>query len=142
VTNKIPFIKLDPDAGEPTKKHQHDAAWDIPALEDGKIEPGERGVVRTGLAMAIPNWCYGQVLPRSGLAFKHGIATGAGVIDATYRGEIKILLFNHGDKPFHWNAGDRICQLVVYALPPLTMEQVTSIDGTERGEKGFGSSGV
>lgn len=119
------------------------AGMDVVAAEDVTLAPGGRHAVATGFAVAIPEGYEIQVRPRSGLALKHGITVPntPGTIDSDYRGELKVILINHGAEPFPINRGDRIAQLV---LAPVTLAQwreVAELDETERGAGGFGSTG-
>lgn len=118
------------------------AGYDIASGETKEIPAGERAVVKTGLKIAVPPGCYGRVAPRSGLAVKKGIDVGAGVIDADYRGELGVVLFNFGKEPFTVNPGDRIAQLVLERIATPAVQEVTELDDTVRGEGGFGSTGV
>ncbi len=115
----------------------------IPATslgEDGAVRVG-RGLVATGLAVAIPDGLYGRVAPRSGLAVRHGIDVGAGVIDADYRDEVRILLFNFSADPFHIQPGDRVAQIVFERVAEPEIVTVDALDATERAG-GFGSTGT
>ena len=120
------------------------AGMDVVAAEDFDLAPGQRHAVATGFRVAIPDGYEIQVRPRSGLAFKHGISVPntPGPIDSDYRGELKILLINHGDKPFAIRRGDRIAQLVPAAVTKAEFDEVTELDDTHRGTGGFGSTGV
>lgn len=120
------------------------AGMDVVAAEALTLEPGARHAVATGFAIAIPDGFEVQVRPRSGLALKHGITclNSPGTIDSDYRGEVKIILANLGDAPFAIARGDRIAQLVPAAVQRATLNEVTSLDETERGMGGFGSTGV
>ena len=120
------------------------AGMDVVAAEDFDLAPGQRHAVATGFSVAIPDGYEIQVRPRSGLAFKHGISVPntPGTIDSDYRGELKILLINHGDKPFAIRRGDRIAQLVPAAVTKAEFDEVTELDDTHRGTGGFGSTGV
>lgn len=120
------------------------AGMDVVAAEALTLEPGARHAVATGFAIAIPDGFEVQVRPRSGLALKHGITclNSPGTIDSDYRGEVKIILANLGDAPFAIARGDRIAQLVPAAVQRATLIEVTSLDETERGMGGFGSTGV
>jgi dUTP pyrophosphatase len=111
--------------------------------EDFTLYPNERRLVGTGLKVAIPPGYEGQVRPRSGLAFKHGISivNAPGTIDADYRGEIGVILINHGADVVTFNSGDRIAQLVVCPVARVELIVVDSLEETERGEGGFGSTG-
>ncbi len=120
------------------------AGMDVVAAEALTLAPGARHAVATGFAIAIPDGFEVQVRPRSGLALKHGITclNSPGTIDSDYRGEVKIILANLGDAPFAIARGDRIAQLVPAAVQRATLNEVTSLDETERGMGGFGSTGV
>ena len=119
------------------------AGMDVVSAEDVTIAPGARHPVATGLALAIPLGYEIQVRPRSGLAFKHGITVPntPGTIDSDYRGELKVLLINHGTEDFAIARGDRVAQLVLAPVVQAAWEVVEELDATERGEGGFGSTG-
>ncbi len=119
------------------------AGMDIVAAEDVSIAPGARHAVATGLAVAIPHGYEIQVRPRSGLALKHGITVPntPGTIDSDYRGELKVILINHGAEPFAIARGDRVAQLVLAPVVQAAWDVVEELDATERGEGGFGSTG-
>ena len=119
------------------------AGMDVVSAEDVTIAPGGRHAVATGLAVAIPHGFEIQVRPRSGLALKHGITVpnAPGTIDADYRGEVKVILINHGAEPFAIRRGDRVAQLVVAPVVQGTWLEVEELDATARGEGGFGSTG-
>jgi dUTP pyrophosphatase len=116
---------------------------DVLAAEDLTLEPGARHAVATGLSVAIPDGYEIQVRPRSGLALKHGISVPntPGTIDSDYRGELKVILINHGDEAFAIARGDRIAQLVLAPVTQAQWEEVPELDQTERGAGGFGSTG-
>jgi dUTP pyrophosphatase len=136
---------LDPDAVLPRRAHPGDAGYDLCALEDLVLGPGERAMVRTGIAIELPDGHAGWVVPRSGLAARHGIAlvNAPGLIDAGYRGEVRVLLLNTDrDHAFEIAAGDRIAQLVMVRVETPNVEEVTALTATDRGEGGFGSSGA
>ena len=99
-------------------------------------------LVGTGLAFGIPEGNYGRIAPRSGLAAKHSIDIGAGVIDSDYRGELKVLLFNFSDTDFKISEGDRIAQMIITKYTLTTLAEVETLDATVRGDGGFGSTGV
>ncbi len=122
----------------------HAAGMDVVSAEDVTLAPGGRHAVATGFAMAIPEGYEVQVRPRSGLALKHGISlpNTPGTIDADYRGELKVILINHGSEPFVIARGDRIAQLVAAPVQIATFAEVDMLDDTARGEGGFGSTGV
>jgi dUTP pyrophosphatase len=138
------FRRLDPAARLPARAHEDDAGYDLRALEPATLAPGARALVRTGLAIELPPGHAGLVLPRSGLAARHGIAlvNAPGLIDAGYRGELKVLLLNTDrDAEFDVAAGDRIAQLVIVAIATPEIVEVDELSATARGERGFGSSG-
>lgn len=128
----------------PTHATAAAAGADIVSAEDAVIEPGAIHAVATGIALAIPEGYEGQVRPRSGLALKHGVTVlnAPGTIDADYRGELKVILINHGPQPFRVARGDRVAQLVVAAVAPVTFERVEALSDTARAAGGFGSTGV
>jgi len=111
--------------------------------EETILRPGERRLIPSGFAMAVPAGFEAQVRPRSGLALKHGIGVlnSPGTVDADYRGEVGVILINHGDADFHIMRGDRIAQMVIAALPKVAFTEVEALDDTARGSGGFGSSG-
>ncbi len=119
------------------------AGMDVLAAEDVVIAPGARHAVATGLALAIPPGFEIQVRPRSGLALKHGITVPntPGTIDSDYRGELKVILINHGDAEFAVRRGDRVAQLVLAPVTQASWLEVDELDETARGEGGFGSTG-
>ena len=116
---------------------------DLRSAEALTLKPGERALVATGIAIALPDNTEAQVRPRSGLAVKHGITVlnAPGTIDSDYRGEIRVPLINLGAEDFVINRGDRIAQMVVAPMVQVTLTEVTSLDETKRGDGGFGSSG-
>jgi len=128
----------------PVYAHPGDAGADLVAAEDIVLAPGERATVPTGLRIALPNGYVGFVVPRSGLAAKHGITivNSPGTVDAGYRGEIRVTLLNTDPRDaYAITAGDRIAQLIVMALPTVRFVEVERLPGSERGEGGFGSTG-
>jgi dUTP pyrophosphatase len=136
---------LHPDAQPPARTRPGDAAYDLRTVADVVLAPGERALVPTGVAVAIPPGVAGLVLPRSGLAIEHGVTllNAPGLIDPNYRGEIRVILHNAGDEPFHANAGDRIAQLLLvpFLAPDLVVVDELPDGGDDRGTGGFGSSG-
>jgi dUTP pyrophosphatase len=120
------------------------AALNDPHDADVTIPPGGRALVGTGLALALPPQCEAQVRPRSGLAWKHGVTVlnSPGTIDADYRGEVKVLLVNHGSDPFVVRSGDRIAQLVVAEVLRVRLDERASLDDTARGAGGYGHTGT
>ena len=119
------------------------AGMDVLAAEDVTLAPGARHAVATGLAVAIPPGYEIQVRPRSGLALKHGISVPntPGTIDSDYRGELKVILINHGSEPFPIHRGDRVAQLVIAPVTLAEWDEVAELDETSRGAGGFGSTG-
>ena len=119
------------------------AGMDVVAAEDFDLAPGERHAVATGFRVAIPDGYEIQVRPRSGLAFKHGVTVPntPGTIDSDYRGELKVLMINHGSEIFPVRRGERIAQLVPAAVTQAGFDEVDELDATDRGHGGFGSTG-
>jgi dUTP pyrophosphatase len=143
----VQITQLENSGGLPLPHYQteHSAGVDLYAAVEGEkvIETGTWQLVPTGIAIAIPEGHEGQVRPRSGLAFKHGIGmlNAPGTIDADYRGEISVILFNFSDKPFIIRRGDRIAQLVFAKLEKAKFREVDTLSGTARGAGGFGHTG-
>ena len=138
------FARLHQEARAPAQAHPGDAGYDLCAAESAVLRPGERASVGTGIAVAIPDGCAGLVLPRSGLAARHGITlpNAPGLIDSGYRGELRVLLLNTDRaEPFEVSVGDRIAQLVLVRLEPAPLEEVEALEETARGLGGFGSTG-
>jgi dUTP pyrophosphatase len=145
VSGELRVQRLDPAAKLPVRAHDDDAGYDLHALEAARLEPGARAMLRTGIAIELPAGHAGLVLPRSGLAARHGIAivNAPGLIDAGYRGELQVLLLNTDrDSAFDVAAGDRIAQLVIVAVAAPQVVEADALAATVRGEGGFGSSGV
>jgi dUTP pyrophosphatase len=129
----------------PTRAHDGDAGLDLHALEDASLAPGERAAIPTGIAVEIPDGYAGLVLPRSGLALRHGIAlvNAPGLIDPGYRGELRVLLLNTDrSQPFELSAGDRIAQLLIVRAESAAAVEVEELTASARGAGGFGSSGA
>jgi dUTP diphosphatase len=138
------FRRLKVAARPPTQAHDGDAGYDLHAAEAATIAPGERASVGTGIAVAIPEGQAGLVIPRSGLAARHGISVvnAPGLIDSGYRGEVRVLLLNTDrEEPFAVEPGDRIAQLVLVRVETEKLEEVEELDDTVRGVGGFGSTG-
>jgi dUTP pyrophosphatase len=142
---RLEFTRLSEAARAPARAHEGDAGYDLHAAEALTLEPGARASVGTGVAVAIPDGHAGLVLPRSGLALKHGIAlvNAPGLIDAGYRGELRVLLLNTDrEVPFEIELGDRIAQLVIVRhAAPEELVEVDELGESTRGQGGFGSSG-
>lgn len=136
--------RLDPTLPLPTYAREGDAGLDLQAAEATTLPPGGRALVPTGLAVAIPTGHAGFVLPRSGLALRHGLTllNTPGLIDAGYRGEIKVLVINHGDAPATIARGERIAQLVLQRVEQAELVEVQELPPSERGTGGFGSTGA
>jgi dUTP pyrophosphatase len=134
--------KLVEHATVPRRATEMAAGYDISASEVAKIPSKGRFAVSTGISIGLPDGTYGRIAPRSGLAYKFGIDVLAGVIDADYRGELKVILYNSGDHTFVIQRGDRIAQLIIEKNKTPDVAVVMDIDQTERGAKGFGSTGV
>lgn len=140
---ELPIQRVRPDAVVPSRAYAGDAGLDLAAIERIELGPGERAVVPTGLAVAIPDGYAGFVQPRSGLASRHGITivNAPGLVDSGYRGELMVVLHNTDrDEPFVVEAGMRIAQLVVLPIPEVELVEVEELPATERGGRGFGSS--
>jgi len=139
----VTLKRLDSELPAPQRLHEGDAGLDLVTAVDVVLGPGERAQVPTGIAVAIPEGHAGLVLPRSGHAARHGIAlvNSPGLIDAGYRGEIKVLLINHGEEDVSFQRGERIAQLVIIALPGVVVREVDDLPESQRGDGGFGSTG-
>jgi dUTP pyrophosphatase len=140
---ELPIRRLRPDAQVPTRAYDGDAGIDLAACERVELAPGERALVSTGLAVAIPEGYAGYVQPRSGLATKHGISivNTPGLVDSGYRGELLVNLLNTDPRePFVVEPGMRIAQLVVLAVPDVEPVEVEELPQSARGSRGFGSS--
>ncbi|MDO5031719.1 dUTP diphosphatase [Corynebacterium sp.] len=141
----VKLKRLDPQLPLPKRAHRGDAGADLYAAESVTLQPGERALVGTGIAIALPLGTVGLIHPRSGLGAKHGISVvnTPGTIDADYRGEIKVCLINHDPRePFAVERGMRIAQLVVQRVELVDFEEVDELDDTVRGAGGYGSTGV
>ncbi len=140
----VSFQRVDPRATLPRQAHDGDAGMDLAACESRVLAPGEHALVRTGLKMEMPANMEAQVRPRSGLALKQGVTVlnAPGTIDAGYRGEIGVILINHGQNPFLIDPGMRIAQLVFALLPPIRIQETQALRDSHRGTGGFGSTGT
>ena len=141
----LPIKRLDPTVELPSYAYDGDAGLDLRSNEDVTLAPYERRLVGTGLAIAIPEGYAGFVQPRSGLALREGLsmANTPGLIDAHYRGELKVCAINlDPSKSIHIERGERIAQLVIQQVPVVSLLEVDELDETDRGAGGFGSSGV
>jgi dUTP diphosphatase len=142
---ELAFRRLDPDAILPERAHPGDAGFDLRSVEDVEVGPGERAMVRTGVAVAIADGHAGLVLPRSGLASRHGLtlANAPGLIDSGYRGELICSVVNlDRDEGVKIARGDRIAQLVIVPVPEVRPAWIDELPPSSRGEGGFGSTGT
>ena len=146
---RLEVKKLSESAKLPTKAHATDAGWDLYCDEDALIKVGQTAVLKTGVALGIPSGYYGKIEDRSSLA-SVGLRTGAGVVDSGYNGEIKIVIHNlnngndstHVGQGYQIKKGQKIAQLVVNPVVATRLVEVEALEDSERGEKGFGSSGL
>ncbi|NXJ73445.1 DUT protein, partial [Trogon melanurus] len=139
---RLRFTRLSENASAPSRGSARAAGYDLYSAYDCVIPPMEKAVVKTDIQIALPSGCYGRVAPRSGLAAKHFIDVGAGVIDEDYRGNVGVVLFNFSKENFEVKKGDRIAQLICERICYPELEEVQALDDTERGEGGFGSTGT
>eukprot|EP00594_Rhizosolenia_setigera_P005531 CAMPEP_0178950210 /NCGR_PEP_ID=MMETSP0789-20121207/6516_1 /TAXON_ID=3005 /ORGANISM="Rhizosolenia setigera, Strain CCMP 1694" /LENGTH=169 /DNA_ID=CAMNT_0020630891 /DNA_START=86 /DNA_END=595 /DNA_ORIENTATION=- len=148
MNNKVPLSSLlrvqllSKNARMPSRGSPQSAGFDLSSSENTIIKSGCRGIVKTDLKIACPDGTYARIAPRSGLAVKKFIDVGAGVVDADYRGPVGVVLFNFGEEDFEVSVGDRIAQLILEKVSMAEAEEVDSLEETERGEGGFGSTGV
>jgi dUTP pyrophosphatase len=144
-TDELQIRLLRPDAVPPARTRAGDAGFDLRCVEAFSLAPGERAMVGTGVAIALPDGLCGLVVPRSGLAARHGISVvnGPGLIDPSYRGELRVVLVNLGAERYDGEPGDRIAQLLLvpFAAPETRVVDELPASADERGENGFGSSG-
>lgn len=146
MANAVLFKKLHSNAQLPERQTPDSAGVDLKSIRPYMIPPGEWLMISCGFAMALPKGYEAQVRPRSGLALNHGVTVlnTPGTVDSDYRGEMKVILINHGPKPFHISPGDRIAQMVITKVADpvdLPFAEVEELDDTERGSGGFGSTG-
>ena len=134
--------KLSESAILPVRGSEFAAGFDLASAYDLVIPAKGKGIVKTDLAIAVPAGTYARIAPRSGLAVKHFIDTGAGVVDYDYRGNVGVVLFNHADADFEIKKGDRVAQLILEKISMAPCVEVTELSETERGAGGFGSTGV
>jgi dUTP pyrophosphatase len=141
---ELPIRRLDEGAVLPSRAYAGDAGLDLSAVAAVELAPGARATIGTGLAIALPDGFAGLVVPRSGLASKHGIGVlnAPGLIDSGYRGEVRVILHNHGSESFRVEPGMRIAQLVLVAVQAVSLVEVNELPPSERGEGGHGSSGI
>ena len=139
--DSLHFVKMSSDARSPRRGSPDAAGLDLFAAEDAILSPGGRVCVKMDLQVAVPRGSYGRVAPRSGLAVNFGIDVGGGVIDADYRGNVAVILFNHGTEIFHVRKHDRIAQLILEKIYLVRSVEVPALGMTDRGDRGFGSTG-
>lgn len=139
---KLKINRIDKSLELPQYAKQHDAGIDLRSSEEVVLQPGEKQVVGTGIKLAVPSNHVGLIWDRSGLAAKNSITTMAGVIDAGYRGEVKIILINHGSESFKIEKGMRIAQLLVQPIIIPDIQEVDDLEDTQRGAGGLGSTGL
>merc|ERR1712168_422928 len=137
----LKFKKLTPNATTPLRGSRYAAGFDLFSAETKEIDAQSHGIVKTDIAVMLPPGTYGRVAPRSGLAAKHFIQVGAGVVDFDYRGNVGVVLFNHKKDSFQVNKGDRIAQFIVEKICMPTLVEVKVLEETERGAGGYGSTG-
>lgn len=138
----IKVVLVEKNARMPERSNPTDAGADLFSIESAMIHPGERRIIGTGISLELPEGFYGRVAPRSGLAAKHGVDVLAGVVDSSYRGEIKVVLLNTDrHNTFHVEKGDRIAQLIVESHFNFPFVQSDTISNSDRGQGGFGSTG-
>ncbi|XP_057692251.1 deoxyuridine 5'-triphosphate nucleotidohydrolase, mitochondrial isoform X1 [Corythoichthys intestinalis] len=140
-TSVLRFAKLSEHATRPTRGSAKAAGYDLYSAYDYSIGPMDKAIVKTDIQIAVPHGCYGRVAPRSGLAAKHFIDVGAGVVDEDYRGNVGVVLFNFGKETFEVKKGDRVAQLVCERIVYPDLVEQETLDDTERGTGGFGSTG-
>jgi dUTP pyrophosphatase len=140
---KIKVKKLVDDAVLPKYAHPGDAGLDLFAAEENTLAPGGTGLVKTGISLELPEGTEAQVRPRSGLALKHSVTVlnSPGTIDEGYRGEVGVIMINHGSEPFHIEKGMKIAQMLIKPVYTVEVEEAVELSDTSRGEGGFGSTG-
>lgn len=140
---ELKVVTVNDEVQLPSYATEHSSGLDLRAFEEVTIEPGKRKLINTGMKVQIPLKCEGQIRPRSGMAWNHGITVlnSPGTIDADYRGEVKIMVINLGDEAYTIQKGERIAQMVITPYVSVDVKKVESLEETERGEGGFGSTG-
>ena len=140
---KLKVKKLVDDAVLPKYAHPGDAGLDLFAVEANTLEPGVTGLVKTGISLELPEGTEAQARPRSGLALKHSVTVlnSPGTIDEGYRGEVGVIMINHGSEPFHIEKGMKIAQMLIKPVYTVEVEEAVELSDTSRGEGGFGSTG-
>ena len=140
----VKYILTDPNAKVPTRVHEDDSGFDLSSIEDLIIKPGKFASVRTGVRVELPRRTELQIRPRSGLAVKYGVTTllGVGTIDANYRGEMHVILINHGEEDFHVTIGMRIAQAIICPTYDVEFKKAVGFEESDRGANGLGSTGL
>ncbi|KAJ8683907.1 hypothetical protein QAD02_019699 [Eretmocerus hayati] len=138
----LKYVKMTDKAFEPTKGSANSAGYDLKSAYDHVVPARGKTLIKTDLKFAVPEGTYGRVAPRSGLALKNFIDVGAGVVDADYRGEVGVVLFNHSDTDFIVKPGDRVAQFICEKIAYPKLQELESLDETKRGAGGFGSTGI
>lgn len=143
IVSKLKIVRLSSKARLPSYAHERDSGLDLYAAEDVVVPPGGTALIKTGIAVELPEGTEGQVRPLSGLALNRGVTVlnSPGTVDEGYRGEVAVILINHGAAPFRVEPGTRIAQLVVGSTTRVDVVEVGELSGSERGSRGFGSSG-
>lgn len=141
VASTLAIKRFHPDAQLPQRQTQGSVGYDLHSVENVSIEPRGRALIDTGIGIKLPSFTYGRVAPRSGMSVK-GTDVGAGIIDQDYTSCIKVLLFNHTDKPFEVKVGERIAQLIIERIDLPQVVEVDDLGDTQRGGGGFGSTGA
>jgi dUTP pyrophosphatase len=136
----LQVLKLSENACIPKRGSEFAAGYDLSSVENAVVKARGKSMIDTGISLGIPEGCYARIAPRSGLTWKHSIDVGAGVIDADYRGSIRVILFNHSDVDFEVKIGDRIAQVILEKVLTPEVEIVSSLSETIRGVGGFGST--
>jgi dUTP pyrophosphatase len=139
--NKLQVMKLHKDAIIPQRPRDGDVGYDLISYRIDHIDPRSKGLIPTGLAMKLPPGWYGRISSKSGLSLQNSVEVGAGILDPIYRGEVNVLLYNHSSKPFVITRGMKIAQLILSPYHVTDVAEVDSLDSTERGSGGFGSTG-
>lgn len=133
---------LSDNASLPKRGSEGAAGYDLASAEDVVVKAWSKALVKTDVAISIPDNCYAQIAARSSLAWDHSIVVGAGIVDRDYRGNIGVVMFNFSDKDFEVKVGDRIAQLILINISTPEIKKVDSLDESERGDNGFGSTGL
>jgi dUTP pyrophosphatase len=139
--NCVCIVLNNANAQVPTKSHESDAGWDLYSIEDSIIPPKQRKTINTGVILQIPPYMAGLIWPRSGLSVKQGLDVLAGVVDAGYRGEVMVCLYNTSFSSVEIKTGDRIAQIIFQEVPRVSMNVVESLESSQRGDNAFGSTG-